>query len=122
MAEHAPLGLWLQRDDSCNEPSWVATEFTPRDFMSLARGWKSFALARGLKEGHLHYFEFDGVTTLFVKILGRAGDRVDCCMESGNINCSSSSDNGNSSTSSGRSGSNDREDSPGIRVKEEDSD
>ena len=53
MADRTPLGLWVQADGCCNGPSWVATEFTPSAFMFLKQGWKSFALARGLKQGHV---------------------------------------------------------------------
>ncbi|XP_073358041.1 uncharacterized protein [Aegilops tauschii subsp. strangulata] len=78
----APLGLWLQLDSCCKESSWVAAEFTPSGYMCLTRGWKLFAHAYGVKEGHTLHFKFDGAATLFVKIFRAAGDRLECCMES----------------------------------------
>ncbi|KAE8813972.1 hypothetical protein D1007_08894 [Hordeum vulgare] len=84
--------------------------------MYLARWWKLFALTLGLKEGHVLYFKSDGAATLFVKIFGRKGDRMDCCMEIGSIGCSSSSFDGGNGTSSERYG---RDVSQGARIKEE---
>lgn len=121
MTERAPLGLWLQPDGCCNGPSWVLTEFTSSGFMFLKRGWKSFALPRGLKEGHTLHFKYDGGATLFMKIFGVTGCHRDCCMESDNGSGSSSGDGGGgSSTSTGGSGSDDdSDDSPRPRVKED---
>ena len=61
MVDRAPLGLWVLADGCCNGPSWVATEFTPSGFMFLKLGWKSFALACGLKWGHILQFKYDRV-------------------------------------------------------------
>ena len=82
MADHAPSGLWVQADGCCNGPSWVATELTASGFMFLRQGWKSFALARGLKQGHILQFKYDGAATLFVKIFVLSGSRLECCVES----------------------------------------
>lgn len=70
MVECVPLVMSLQPYDYCNKPSWVTTDLIPRDFMYLTWWWKSFALARGFKEGHVIHFKFDGVATLFVKTFG----------------------------------------------------
>nr|XP_020174742.1 B3 domain-containing protein Os03g0212300-like [Aegilops tauschii subsp. strangulata] len=119
MAGREPLGLWLQPDGCCNGSSWVATEFTSSGFMFLKRGWKSFALAPGLKEGHIVHFKYDRAATLFMKIFGVAGYcHLDCCMESDN---SGSSSDGSGTSSEGRGSDDDFGDSPRPRI-EEDSD
>lgn len=117
-----PLGLWVQADGCCSGPSWVATEFTPAGFMFLKQGWKSFALARGLKRGHLLQFKYDGAATLFVKIFGACGARLGCCAESEDDSGSDSSD-GSDSGSSGdsSSGGESGEGSPRIKSEDEDS-
>ncbi|KAM3209851.1 hypothetical protein ACQJBY_064101 [Aegilops geniculata] len=136
-----PLGLWLQSDGCYNKSSWVVAEFTPSGYMYLTRGWKSFARAHGLKEGHTLHFKFDGAVTLFVKIFGEAGGCLECCTESdsngdGHSSNGNSSDGGDASSgrsgserdggdaSTGRSGSDDDTDEPPRRriKKEEDSD
>jgi hypothetical protein len=101
----------------------VAAEFTPSGFMFLKQGWKSFALARGLKRGHLLHFKYDGAATLFVKIFGVFGSRLEYCAESedGSYSGSSSEDDNDSGTSpsdgSGSGGS-----FPRIKSEDEDSD
>ena len=102
--DHAPLGLWVQADGCCNGPSWVAVEFTPVGFMFLKQGWKSFALARGLKRGHVLQFKYDGAATLFVKIFGISGSRLECCAESEDGSDSSSSSEDDSSSGAAPSG------------------
>jgi hypothetical protein len=123
MADRVPLGLWVQADGYCNGPSWVATEFTPSGFMFLKRGWKSFALARGLKRGHVLQFKYDGAATLFVKIFGISDNRLECCTESedGSYSGSSSEDDSDSGAApSGGSGSDDS--CPRVKSEDEDSD
>lgn len=113
MADRAPPGLWLQPDGCCNGPSWVAVEFTPTSFMFLKRRWKSFALTRGMKKGHVLYFQYDEAATLFMKIFGVTGCHLKCCMESGDNN-TSHDDDGDVSPSDG-TGS--RGGSPTLRAR-----
>nr|XP_020164295.1 B3 domain-containing protein Os03g0212300-like [Aegilops tauschii subsp. strangulata] len=118
LAADTPLGLWLQPDGYCNKSSLVAAEFTPSGYVYLTRGWKSFARARGLKEGYTLLFKFDGAATLFVKIFGEAGGRLECCMESDSSSSghSSGDDSGDDgSDSHGRSGSDADSDEPPRR-------
>lgn len=92
--------------------------------MYLTQEWKSFARARGLKEGHTFHFKFDGAATLFLSIFGEASVLLECRVESNNSNndhSSTSDDDDNSgNTSSGGSGSDDHsDDPPRSRIKEE---
>ena len=43
-----PGRLWLQADDCCSRASWVAVETSVVGNIALARGWQTFARARGL--------------------------------------------------------------------------
>ncbi|KAE8797111.1 hypothetical protein D1007_27797 [Hordeum vulgare] len=122
MEDLTPLGMWLQQDGCCIGPSWVAMEFNSLGFLSLRRGWKSFALAQGLRDGYVLHFKFYGATTLFVKVFGRAYGCLDYCMED---NCGGSSgpfgtdNSGNSSSSNSGEGDSDSDGSQGSYVKEE---
>ncbi|KAE8783757.1 hypothetical protein D1007_42736 [Hordeum vulgare] len=124
MEEHAPVGLWQQPHDCCNGPTWVATEFNSLGFMFWRYGWKSFALAQGLQEGHILHFKFDEATTLFMKAFRSVGGRVDWCMQGDSSGRSRPSDIDGSegSSSRGSRGDNDYDCSPGAHVKEEGSD
>ncbi|KAE8767029.1 hypothetical protein D1007_61659 [Hordeum vulgare] len=75
--ELAPEGMWLQPDDCCNGPTWVATEFNSLAFMFLGRGWKSSPLAQDLQEGHVLHSKFNGAATFSVKAFGNVGGRMD---------------------------------------------
>ncbi|XP_020172571.1 B3 domain-containing protein Os03g0212300-like [Aegilops tauschii subsp. strangulata] len=118
LAERVPMGLWLQPDGCCNGPSWVVTAFTPSGFILLMRGWKSFAVARGLKEGHILHFKYDGAATLFMKIFGVIGYRLKCCTESDD----SDSPGNNDGDMYPFDGSGSSDDSPSVKSEDEDSD
>ncbi|KAE8798959.1 hypothetical protein D1007_25678 [Hordeum vulgare] len=97
-------------------------EFNSLGFLFLGHGWTSFALAQGLQEGHVLHFKFDGTATLFVKVFGRIGGRLECYMEggsSGNSNPFGTDGSGCSSSSEGNGGDNDSDGSLGAHVKEE---
>jgi hypothetical protein len=108
MENSRPLGLWLQADGCCNGPSWVVAEFSSAGSLFLTRGWKSFACSRGLRQGQLLQFRYDGAGTLFVKFFGVSGGRIECCTES-------ESSSGTDSTSESESES----DESSSRIKSE---
>ena len=87
-----------------NGPSLADAEYTVDDALLLGRGMKSFSRFRRLTRGQYLAFEYDGDTTLSVKIFRADGGRVECCAES-DSSCSRSSDE-------------DEEDSPSVKVKE----
>ncbi|KAE8774390.1 hypothetical protein D1007_53222 [Hordeum vulgare] len=97
-------------------------DFNSLGFMFLGLGWKLFALAQGLQDGHILDFKFDGATTLSVKVFGIVGDRLDCYMQvcsSGSSSPSSTDGSGSSSSFSGSGGDRDSSSSPSAHVKEE---
>ena len=66
--------------------------------MFLTWGWKPFARSRSLGPGHLLHFKFERSGTLFVKIFGVSGIRLECYAESSSgldyDSCSDSGDDG----------------------------
>ena len=97
-------------------------EFAPSGFMFLKQGWKSFALARGLKRGHVLQFKYDRAATLFVKIFGLSCSRLECCAESEDDSYSGSSNEDDSSSGAASGGSGNNSDSPRIKSEDKDSD
>ncbi|KAE8774153.1 L-ascorbate oxidase-like protein [Hordeum vulgare] len=57
-------------------------EYPKRHSMLLGRGWKAFARAHSLKDGHILRFKLAEENMLSVKFYGRSGVRVSCCEES----------------------------------------
>ncbi|KAE8779812.1 hypothetical protein D1007_47128 [Hordeum vulgare] len=82
-------------------------EFNSSGFMFLGRGWKSFALAQGLQEGHVLHFKLYGAAMLFEDAFGRASCRLDCCMEGDNSGSGNASDGNGNSPSGGSRGNSD---------------
>ena len=74
-------GLWLQVDDCCSKASWVTVEVSTIGNAALARGWQTFAHARGLGRRCSLHFKYDGNATLYVRAFGEDGRRVGCCPE-----------------------------------------
>lgn len=76
-----PGGLWLQADGCCSKASWVAVETSAAGNIALARGWQTFARARGLGRRCTLQFRYDGGSTLYVRVFGEDGHRARCCPE-----------------------------------------
>ena len=83
----------------CHGDMWVNTGFPTPQVMLLRRGWKTFARAHCLMDGHVLCFKLAESDLLSVKVFGRSGHMLECCAES--------STNGESSSS----GESDEEDS-----------
>lgn len=49
--------------------------------VALARGWQTFARARGLGRRCTLHFKYDGDATLYIRVFGEDGRRVGCCLE-----------------------------------------
>ena len=77
----ARCGFWLQADGCCSRASWASLEVSAAGSLALARGWQTFARARGLGRWCTLHFMFDGDTTLYVRVFGEDGRRVGCCPE-----------------------------------------
>ena len=76
-----PGGLWLQADGCCSRASWVAVEVSVAGNIALARGWQTFARARGLGRRCTLHFKYDGGSTLYVRVFGEDGRRAGFCPE-----------------------------------------
>ena len=76
-----PGGLSLQADGCCSKASWVAVETSAAGNIALARGWQTFARARGLGRRCTLHFKYDGGSTLYVRVFGEDGRRAGCCPE-----------------------------------------
>ena len=59
----------------------VAVEVSVTGNIALARGWQTFAPARGLGRRCTLHFKFDGDATLYVRVFGEDGRRAGCCPE-----------------------------------------
>jgi hypothetical protein len=59
----------------------VSVEFSASGDAYLTRGWQTFARARGLKGRSTLHFNYDGITTLLVRVFGAVGLRVGCFPE-----------------------------------------
>ncbi|KAE8766389.1 L-ascorbate oxidase-like protein [Hordeum vulgare] len=71
----------------------VHAEYAKRRSMLLGRGWKAFARARSIEDGHILRFKLTEDNMLSVKFYGRSGERIVCCEErSSGAECRSSSD------------------------------
>ena len=71
----------MQADGCCSKASWVTVETSTAGNIALARGWQTFARARGLGRRCTHHFKYDGGSTLYVRVFGEDGRRAGCCPE-----------------------------------------
>ncbi|KAE8809455.1 l-ascorbate oxidase-like protein [Hordeum vulgare] len=105
-----PPVLWLRAYGFSHGAMQVHVEYPKRRSMFLGRGWKAFAHAHSLEDGHILRFKLAEDDMLSVKFYGRSGVHLGCCEESSSgTECPSSSDsdeedNGGSGAL-GRSGS-----------------
>ena len=86
-----PPRLRLHMKGCCHGDMWVNTRFPAPQVMLLRRGWKTFARAHCLMDGHVLYFKLAERDPLSVKVFGRSGHRLGCCAESSTNDESSSS-------------------------------
>ena len=101
MEEEAIRALRLHVRDCENGSMWADVDFPHPHVMYLHQGWKTFARAHSLMEGHVLYFKLMESGLLSVKVFGNSGIRLGCCLESStNDESSSSSDNGEEDSSS----------------------
>ena len=75
----------------CNGDMWVNTGFPAPQVMLLRRGWKTFARAHCLMDGHVLCFKLAESNLLSVKVFGCSGHMLGCCAESSTDGESSSS-------------------------------
>ncbi|KAE8806316.1 L-ascorbate oxidase-like protein [Hordeum vulgare] len=88
-----PLVLWLRAYGCSHGAMEVHVEYPKRRSMLLGRGWKAFARAHSLEDGHVLHFKLAEDNMLSVKFYGRSDVRLGCCEESSSsAECPSSSD------------------------------
>ncbi|KAE8782629.1 L-ascorbate oxidase-like protein [Hordeum vulgare] len=84
--------LWLRVHDCGNGAVPVAVEHPVPRLLFLSRGWKSFARAHKLWDGHVLRIKMMMDNLLSIKLYGSSGGCLGCCEESssGTDNLSSS--------------------------------
>ncbi|KAE8772277.1 l-ascorbate oxidase-like protein [Hordeum vulgare] len=105
-----PPVLLLQAYGCSHGAMQVHVEYPKCRSMLLGRGWRAFARAHSLEDGHVLCFKLAEDNMLSVKFYGRSGVRLGCCEESSiGAKCPSSSDSdeedSGGSGALGRSGS-----------------
>ncbi|KAE8820097.1 l-ascorbate oxidase-like protein [Hordeum vulgare] len=105
-----PYVLWLRAYGCSDGAIHVNVEYPKRRSMLLGRGWKAFARAHNLEDGHVLRFKLSEDDMLSVKFYGRSVVRLGCCEESSSgAECPSSSDSDDEDScggdAHGRSGS-----------------
>ena len=85
-------GIWLQKGDCPNGPSWVHIGFDDFGRLVLTQGLRTFAHAQKLSLDQILHFRFNGEDTLSVTVFGYLGGRMECCSESSSEEDSSSDD------------------------------
>ena len=101
----------------CHGDMWVNTGFPAPQVMLLRRGWKTFARAHCLMDGHVLCFKLAESDLLSVKVFGRSGHRLGCCAESSTDDESSSSSDGDEEGTGGEDdedGSDKMSDAPSL--------
>ncbi|KAE8769284.1 l-ascorbate oxidase-like protein [Hordeum vulgare] len=105
-----PPDLWLRAYGCSHGAMQVYVEYPKGCSVLLRRGWKAFARAHSLEDGHVLRFKLAEDNMLSVKFYGRSSVHLGCCKESSsNAECLSSSESDEEdiggSGSLGRSGS-----------------
>ncbi|KAE8791817.1 L-ascorbate oxidase-like protein [Hordeum vulgare] len=109
--------LWLWVHGCGNDAMPVAVEQPGSRLLFLGRGWKSFARAHNLWDGHVLHFKMMADNLLFVKIYGSSGVRLSYCEESSSrteIHSSREGDEDRTDGSGSGYGSDPRQDKPGY--------
>ncbi|KAE8791487.1 l-ascorbate oxidase-like protein [Hordeum vulgare] len=97
--------LWLRAHGYCNGATRADVEYLGCHAMLLGHGWKSFARAHILLDGHVLHFKMVEADMLSVRIYGCLGARLSCCEKSSSgAKCPSSSDSDEVDSDSDRSG------------------
>ncbi|KAE8806106.1 l-ascorbate oxidase-like protein [Hordeum vulgare] len=99
--EKVPM-LWLRVHGCRNGAVPVAVEQPGPRFLFLGRGWKTFARAHNLRDGHVLRFKMMVDNLLSHKIYGSSGVCRSCCEESSSGTESPSSREGDEDRTDGR--------------------
>ncbi|KAE8771665.1 l-ascorbate oxidase-like protein [Hordeum vulgare] len=82
MESASPLSCGCGRDSCSHGAMHACVEYPKRHSIVLRRGWKTFARAHSLEDGHILRFKLGEENMLFVMFYGRTGVHLDCCEES----------------------------------------
>nr|XP_020164695.1 B3 domain-containing protein At1g49475-like [Aegilops tauschii subsp. strangulata] len=85
-----PRALRLHMRGCKNGSIRVDVDFPAPHVMYFHRGWKTFARAHSLSEGHVLHFKLMEDGFFSVKVFGSSGARLGCCAESSTDDESSS--------------------------------
>lgn len=96
-----PRALRLHMRGCGNGGMWVDVDFPAPHVMYFRHGWKTFARAHSLSEGHILQFKLMEGGLLSVKAFGCSGARLGCCTESSTDDESSSSSDSDEEDSGG---------------------
>ncbi|KAE8807868.1 l-ascorbate oxidase-like protein [Hordeum vulgare] len=111
-----PPVLWLRAYGCSHGAMQEHVEYPKRRSMFLGRGWKAFADAHNLEDGHILRFKLAKDNMLSVKFYGRSCVCLGCCEgSSSGTECPSSSDS--DEEDSGGSGTTGRAGSRGVKSK-----
>ncbi|KAE8809115.1 l-ascorbate oxidase-like protein [Hordeum vulgare] len=105
-----PPVFWLRAHDCSHGAMQVRVEYPKRHSMLLGQGWKAFARAHSLEDGHILHFKLAEENMISVKFYGCSSVCIGCCEESSSgAECPYSSDSEEEDNSGsgplGRSGS-----------------
>ncbi|KAE8774569.1 l-ascorbate oxidase-like protein [Hordeum vulgare] len=93
--------LWLRAQGSSHDAMKARVQYPKRQSMLLGRGWKAFARAHSLEDGHTLCFKLTEDDMLSIKFYGNSGVRLGCCEESSSGSDSLSSSGGDEERSDG---------------------
>lgn len=106
MEQDPPHALRLHMRSCRNDNMWADVDFPRPHVMYLRQGWKTFAHAHSLSEGHVLHFKLMESDLVSVKVFGSSVIRLGCCVESSTDDeSSSSSDSGAEDNASDEDGS-----------------
>ena len=88
----------------------VDVEFPAPHVMLLRRGWKTFARAHSLAEGHILHFKLMNAYLLSINVFGHSSARLGCCTERATDYESSSSSDSDEEDTDGKDDSTEWED------------
>ncbi|KAE8785753.1 l-ascorbate oxidase-like protein [Hordeum vulgare] len=109
-----PPVLWFRAYVCSHDAMQVHVDYPKRRAMLLGWGWKAFARAHNLEDGHVLRFKLAEDNMLSIKFYGCLGVRLGCCEESSSgVECPSSSDSDEEDTGGG--GTLDRSGSRGVK-------
>ena len=79
MPPRGPLDLWLQHADFDAPATGVEIEAAPTGKIFMTRGWGEVARVCHAEGALTIDFDYDGASTLSLKVFDEEGRRLECC-------------------------------------------